>query len=71
MTSSISWICQFSLSKVFIGIGLRVCIHKGECVYVYTSICICTLFRKTMYLHGACGFKMEHMVWYIEATVYI
>lgn len=25
---------------------MRACIHKGECMYVYVSICDCTMFEK-------------------------
>ena len=39
MTSSISKICRLSLSEVLIGVGLRVCIHRGECA------CVCECLR--------------------------
>ena len=25
---------------------MRVCVHKDECVHVYVSVCVCTVFRK-------------------------
>lgn len=46
VTLSISRICWLSLSEmlIVIGVGLREYIHRGECTYVYVSICICTVF---------------------------
>ena len=34
VTSSISRICRLSLLKVLIEVGLRACIHRGECACV-------------------------------------
>ena len=37
VTSSISKICQFSLSEMFIEVELRMCIHRGD----YVCVCDC------------------------------
>jgi len=34
VTSLVSRICRLSLSKVLIGVGLRACIDRDECVRV-------------------------------------
>ena len=39
VTSSISRISRFSLSEVLIRVGLRACIHRGECA------CVCERLR--------------------------
>ena len=39
VTSSFSRICRHSLSDMLIGVGLRVCIHRGECA------CVCECLR--------------------------
>ena len=43
---SISRICWPNLSKMLIEVGLRACIHKGECASAFVSVCVCTLFHK-------------------------
>ena len=35
VTSSISRICQLSLSEVLIGVELHACTHRDECTCVY------------------------------------
>ena len=44
VTSSISRICRLSFSEVLIGVELRACIHRDECVFVFVSVC--TVFLK-------------------------
>ena len=46
VTSSISRICRLSLSEVLIEVGLRACIYKDECAYVFVNVCVCTVFLK-------------------------
>ena len=36
VTSSISMMCRLSLSGMLIGVELRVCIHRSECVSICT-----------------------------------
>lgn len=35
-----------SLLEVLIEVGLRACIHKGECMYMYTSVAHVLCFEK-------------------------
>jgi len=49
VTSSISRICRLSLSEVLRGVGLRACIHKDECVCVFMSVCVYTVFLKKLF----------------------
>ena len=46
VTSLILRICQLSLSEVLIGVGLRACIHRDECVCMFMSNWVCTVFLK-------------------------
>ena len=40
VTSLISRICRLSLSEMLIEVGLRACIHKDECAYVFVNVCL-------------------------------
>ena len=33
---------------VVVGVILCVYIHKGECTYVFITVCVCTMFKKSM-----------------------
>ena len=54
VTSSISKICRLRLLNVLIEVGLRVCIYRDECAYVFVSVCVCTVFLKK-YIDVSCG----------------
>jgi hypothetical protein len=49
VTSSISrpvgLVLRRSVLEVLIGVGC-VCVHRGECMRVYVSVCVCTIFLK-------------------------
>jgi len=46
VTSSILRICRLCLSEVLIEVGLRACIHRDECVCMFMSNWVCTVFLK-------------------------
>jgi hypothetical protein len=48
VTLSISKICRLSLSEVLIGVELRVCIHRDECVCVYEHLRLYCVSQKKM-----------------------
>jgi hypothetical protein len=50
MTSSISRIYQLNLLEVFIEVGLRAYFPRGECAYVFVSVCVYTMFLKKTYI---------------------
>jgi hypothetical protein len=49
VTSSISRLAgsvlRISFSEVLIGVGCA-CVHRDECMYIFVSVCVYTVFRK-------------------------
>lgn len=44
VASSISRVYRLSLSNVLIEVGMCVCVRRGECAWVYVSVCVCTIY---------------------------